>query len=96
MIASRALASAALMCVAWLLSGVLGYVLGVIAAVRRGRVADRVISAYSFVLSATPVFWLGILFLVVLALLVSIGTVGVPGTATITGIATLSATCGVR
>ena len=78
-IASRALASAALMCVAWLLSGVLGYVLGVIAAVRRGRVADRVISAYSFVLSATPVFWLGILFLVVFAVQLGWFPVGLAG-----------------
>ncbi len=64
-IASRALNSLALMGVAWLVSGVLGFVMGVVAGVYRGRLADRIIKGYCFVLASVPTFWLGLLVLMV-------------------------------
>lgn len=78
-IASRVWASFALMGVAWLLSGVLGYTLGVLAAFNRGKILDRVISGYSYVLSSTPAFWLGIIFIVVFAVSLGWFPVGLAG-----------------
>ncbi len=66
-IATRAVNSLALMALAWILSGVLGFALGVVAGVFRGRLIDRVIKAYCFVLASTPAFWLGLIFLMVYA-----------------------------
>ncbi|KAA0972022.1 ABC transporter permease [Aureimonas fodinaquatilis] len=56
-------ASLALTGLAWLLSGILGFVLGVISAAYEGRWLDRVIRLYCYVLAATPTFWLGMLML---------------------------------
>lgn len=64
-IASRALNSLALLATAWLISGVLGFVLGIVAGMNRGRLVDRAIKAYSFLLASTPTFWLGLIFLIV-------------------------------
>lgn len=64
-IASRAVNSLALMAVAWLTSGILGFALGVAAGVRRGSAFDRAVKGYCFVLAATPTFWIGLLLLMV-------------------------------
>ncbi|WP_449314429.1 ABC transporter permease [Rubneribacter sp.] len=64
-IASRALNSLALMAVAWTASGVLGFVLGVVAGANRGRLADRLVKGYCLLLASTPTFWLGLVLLVV-------------------------------
>ena len=66
-IAHRAANSLALMGIAWLLSGVLGFVLGVAAGARRGGALDRVVRSYCFLLASTPTFWLGLLILMVFA-----------------------------
>jgi len=66
-IATRALNSLALMAIAWLISGALGLVLGVLAAVYRGTWVDRAIKAYCYVLASVPTFWLALVFLVVFA-----------------------------
>ncbi|SEF85976.1 peptide/nickel transport system permease protein [Marinobacterium lutimaris] len=63
-LASRVLASLPLMGLAWLLSGLLGFVLGILAGAYSGSLLDRVIRVYSFVLASTPTFWLAILLLV--------------------------------
>lgn len=62
-IAERFLASLALMGVAWILSGIFGFILGIIAAMREGSILDRVIKGYCFTLASTPGFWLGLLLL---------------------------------
>ena len=66
-IATRAASSLALMALAWAISGVLGVCLGVVAAVYRGRLLDRAVKAYCFVLASTPTFWLGLILLMVFA-----------------------------
>lgn len=66
-IAHRAANSLALMGIAWLLSGVLGFALGVAAGARRGGALDRVARSYCFLLASTPTFWLGLLILMVFA-----------------------------
>ena len=66
-IAQRAGNTLVLMAVAWVISGVLGFALGILAAVRQGRLADKLVRGYCFVLASTPTFWVGILFLMVFA-----------------------------
>lgn len=57
--------SAALMASAWLLAGVLGLALGVLAGSRRGSRADRAICCVCYALSSMPSFWLGLVALMV-------------------------------
>lgn len=66
-IAHRAANSLALMGIAWLFSGVLGFALGVAAGARRGGALDRAVRSYCFLLASTPTFWLGLLILMVFA-----------------------------
>jgi peptide/nickel transport system permease protein len=66
-IAERALSSCVLMGTAWLLSGILGFVLGIVAAAFRGSWPDKVIKAYCFTLASTPTFWLGLLLVILFA-----------------------------
>ena len=58
-IMERFTASIALMSVAWVLSGLLGYALGIIAGMNENTWIDKVIKAYCFTLASTPAFWLG-------------------------------------
>ena len=64
-IGQKFLASLGLMIIAWILSGILGYILGIIAGTRKGRVADKIISGYCHILIATPTFWIGILAIII-------------------------------
>lgn len=54
-----------LMLIAWLISGVLGFLLGVVAGMNRGKPADRLIRGYCVLISSTPSFWLALLLLMV-------------------------------
>ncbi|GAB2614075.1 ABC transporter permease [Kribbella endophytica] len=62
-IAGKFLTSLALMAVAWSLSGVIGFGLGLIAGLKRGRLADRVITWWAYTLASAPTFWVGLLLL---------------------------------
>lgn len=64
-IAERALASLALMSVSWVVSGLLGFALGVAAGTHRETLLDRAVKAYCFVLAASPTFWVALLMLIV-------------------------------
>ena len=64
-IAARALNSLALMATAWAASGVLGFALGILAGANRGRLVDRIVKGYCFLLASVPTFWLGLVVLVV-------------------------------
>lgn len=66
-IQSRFLTSLALMGAAWILSGVIGYMLGVTAAMNRGKLIDKMIKWYSYTLVSTPIFWMGLILLIVFA-----------------------------
>ncbi len=62
------LKSSLLLCsVAWVISGVLGFLLGVLAGMNRGKAADTLVRGYSVLLSGSPVFWLALVLLVVFA-----------------------------
>jgi peptide/nickel transport system permease protein len=54
-----------LMAVAWILSGFIGFVAGVIAGVFESRPVDRIIRFYSYTMASTPAFWMGMVLLVI-------------------------------
>lgn len=56
-----------LMLVSWSLSGVVGFSLGVISGIYQGKTLDRCINYFALVSVSTPVFWLGILLVMVFA-----------------------------
>lgn len=66
-VAAKAQNSLLLLAFAWLLSGLIGFVLGIVAGVKRSTLVDRVIKGYCYVLASTPTFWLGLLVLMVFA-----------------------------
>lgn len=64
-IGDRFLASLSLMAAAWAISGVLGFVLGVVAGAMPGSLLDQGIRFYAYTLASTPTFWLALLLLIV-------------------------------
>ncbi|HLS60917.1 MAG TPA: ABC transporter permease [Virgibacillus sp.] len=62
-IGERFLASLALLVVAWVISGVVGFLLGIIAGMKNGTWIDRLIKGFCFTLASTPAFWMGLLLL---------------------------------
>ncbi|MGO4498365.1 ABC transporter permease [Paenibacillus sp. 2RAB27] len=75
-IGERFAASLALMGAAWLLSGLIGFVSGVLAAMNRNTWVDKGIRWYCYTLSSTPTFWVGLLFMLVFAVWLGILPVG--------------------
>lgn len=66
-IAQRFRASLALLALAWAFSGLLGFGLGIVAAMRRGRWLDRAIRWLAYTFASAPTFWVGLLLLTVFA-----------------------------
>lgn len=64
-LATRSLNTLALMAIAWVLSGVIGFALGVLAGLKKGTWIDKAVKGYCFVLASTPTFWLGLIMLMV-------------------------------
>ena len=64
-VAERLGNSLGLLLSAWVLSGVLGLTLGVLAGAFRDRWPDRLIRGWCLLLSSTPAFWLALLLLMV-------------------------------
>lgn len=65
-----------LMAIAWVISGILGFALGVISGMNRGRPADKLIRGYCLVISSTPVFWLALLLLMVFGVWLRVFPIG--------------------
>ena len=61
-LATRSLNTLVLMLVAWVLSGVIGFAMGVTAGVRQGSAFDKFVRGYCFVLASTPTFWFGLVW----------------------------------
>lgn len=64
-ISERFASSLALMLSAWLISGVIGFSIGCIMGMYEGRWPDRILKKICYVSSSVPVFWTGLLFLLV-------------------------------
>lgn len=65
-----------LMGLAWIISGLLGFILGVIAGVWKGSVADKAIKGYSLVIASTPAFWLALLLLIIFSVWLKVLPIG--------------------
>lgn len=66
-IGERFLNSFVLMLTAWILSGIIGFVIGVVSAMKKDTWIDRIIKWYCYTLASTPTFWMGLLMLIVFA-----------------------------
>lgn len=83
-IGQRLGASLALAGLAWLLSGLVGFGLGLAAAAREGTWIDHGIRAYCYLLAATPTFWLAMLMIAVFSVALGwtpvccAGPIGIP------------------
>lgn len=55
--------SVVLMLFAWVFSGVLGFLLGILAAVKKGSLLDKIIKTFCLALQSAPTFWIGLLVL---------------------------------
>ena len=66
-IAERFSNSLVLMTLAWSLSGLLGFGLGLLAGAWEGSFVDRLIRGYAMVLASAPTFWVAIVLLLVFA-----------------------------
>ncbi|MGC7846818.1 ABC transporter permease [Desulforudis sp. 1088] len=75
-IGERFYASLLLMGMAWVLSGVCGFALGVAAGARQGTWIDGIIKWYCLTMASTPVFWLAIVLLMVFAVWLGWAPVG--------------------
>ncbi len=54
-----------LMSISWIISGILGFVLGVIMGVFESSKIDKFIRNICFIISSTPSFWIGMMFLII-------------------------------
>lgn len=61
-IGTKFTSSIVLMLTAWVLSGIIGFFMGIAAGVFEGKGIDKVIRVYCHILLSTPTFWLGIVF----------------------------------
>jgi peptide/nickel transport system permease protein len=66
-IGEKFLNSLALMAIAWILSGMIGFSLGIAAAMKKDKWVDRIIKWYCYTLASTPTFWMGLLLLMIFA-----------------------------
>ncbi|MEY8338287.1 ABC transporter permease [Lachnospiraceae bacterium 62-35] len=59
--------SICLMAAAWMISGCMGFLLGILAGKKRGSAADRLVTGYALTVASTPAFWLSMVLLMVFA-----------------------------
>lgn len=59
--------SLGLMAAAWLISGGLGFGLGIWAGAKKGGMADRILCFYGLIMASTPGFWLALMLLMIFA-----------------------------
>lgn len=64
-IRSRAGASFILMGLSWVLSGLIGFILGTLSAFHQGKLLDRIVRWFSYLQISVPTFWIGLIFLLI-------------------------------
>ena len=65
-----------LMAIAWTLSGLAGFLLGVLAGLRAGSILDKIIKGYSLLIASTPAFWLALVLLMIFAVWLKVLPIG--------------------
>ena len=61
---------------AWLISGLLGFILGLISGMNQGKLIDKIIKGYSLVIASTPTFWLALLLLLIFGVWLQVLPIG--------------------
>lgn len=69
-------ASIVLMAISWLLSGILGFALGVVAGKNKGSWIDKAVKVYCYAIQSAPSFWVGMLILMVFAVYLKLFPIG--------------------
>lgn len=64
-IVERAMSSLLLMGVAWIITGILGFIMGIVAAQNEGKLVDKIIKIYALTMASTPAYWIGLLIVMV-------------------------------
>lgn len=64
-IAERFTYSIVLMLLAWVLSGILGFIIGIVCGMKPGSIFDRIVKVFCLGVKSAPTFWLGLLALVI-------------------------------
>lgn len=72
----RGTTSLFLLSVSWLLSVILGYILGVIAGLNSGSLLDKIISGYCWIFAATPQYWFALIAILVFSVNLGVFPVG--------------------
>jgi len=67
-ILERFTASLVLMLASWAFSGILGFLLGVIAGFKKDTIIDKAIKVYCYVLQSAPTFWIALIILMVFSI----------------------------
>lgn len=65
-----------LMGFAWLISGLLGFLMGVVSGMNQGRLVDKIVKGYSLVIASTPSFWLALLLLLIFGVWLKVLPIG--------------------
>lgn len=66
-ILDKFMASIVLMAISWILSGIFGFALGVVAGKNKGSWIDKAVKVYCYAIQSAPSFWVGMLILMVFA-----------------------------
>ena len=66
-IIEKASASLVLMAISWILSGVIGFAMGVVAGKNKGSWIDKAVKVYCYAIQSAPSFWVGMLILMIFA-----------------------------
>ena len=64
-IVERFMASFVLMAISWVLSGFIGFGLGVVAGKNKGGWIDKAVKVYCYILQSAPSFWIGLVILII-------------------------------
>lgn len=75
-VGERFLSSLWLMASAWVLSGVFGLMLGILAGAFKGKWPDRLITGYCMVTASTPSFWIGLVLLLIFSVHLGLFPIG--------------------
>ena len=75
-ILDKFIASLALMSLSWILSGVIGFALGVVAGKNKGSWIDKAVKVYCYAIQSAPSFWVGMLILMVFAVYLGLFPIG--------------------
>lgn len=76
MLAEKLSNSLFMLCSAWVISGIFGFLLGVMAGVNRGKLIDKLVTAYSITISAAPAFWLAMVLLMIFSVWLKLLPIG--------------------